>query len=94
MPPARASNRKPGRAALVARNSCIRVQLTKAQARALIAIVEDDLEDMDPMVAAFGEAVVGAAGNAVNQLRNTLEKDEERTAYRRALIELRTGEAQ
>ena len=47
----------------MARNSCIRVQLTKAQARALIAIVEDDLEDMDPMVAAFGEAVVGAADN-------------------------------
>jgi hypothetical protein len=55
----------------------VHVQLTKAQARAIVAVMEMDMASgYEDMVEVFGAPAVGAADNGTARIRKALEKHE------------------
>lgn len=55
----------------------VQVQLSKAQARAIVAVLEMDMASgYEDMVQVFGAAAVGAADNGTDRIRKALERHE------------------
>jgi len=59
----------------------VQVQLSKEQARAIIAVLEMDMASgYEDMVQVFGAAAIGAADNGAARIRKALEKHEAKVA--------------
>jgi hypothetical protein len=59
----------------------VQVQLSKAQARAIIAVLEMDMASgYEDMVQVFGAAAIGAADNGAERIRKALDRHEAKAA--------------